>query len=91
MLFGVYSLVMIWTFINIKLFLWDQKRYTNFPVLVFYICAVTIMTARMVPYFNALTMYADLFENDSLFWSRPYLYNFGYIVALFVKVIMGFF
>lgn len=74
-----------------KIFLYDQKRYSNFAVLIFYICANIIMWSRSLSYFNALTNYAHFLQTDSQFWDRPYLYNFFYTVALFMKVIMGFF
>jgi hypothetical protein len=58
----IYTLFLTLTLLSASKYLFTQKRYTSFPILVFYICATTIQLSRMIPYLNALTMYAVAFD-----------------------------
>lgn len=51
---ALYLGVIIWTFVNMKLYLWDQKRYKTFSVLIFYILALVIEVSRLMMYINAI-------------------------------------
>ena len=86
----LYLVILAWTLINIKKYLIDQKRYKTFSVLIFYVCAVIIELSRILGYVNLITIYATDSMSTGI-WNQSYIYNFFYTVALFVKVILGFF
>ena len=84
-----YLLFLGWTLVNIKRYLIDQKRYKTFSVLIFYICVVIIEVCRLLQYTNNITMYST--DKITGIWGDVFVYNFTYVIALFVKVILGFF
>ena len=63
----LYSIVIVWTLVNTKLYLWDQKRYKTFSVLVFYIIAPIIEISRMLMYFNVIVMYSPKDHFSAIF------------------------
>ena len=86
---ALYFIIMIWTFINMKLYLWDQKRYKTFSVLIFYILALVIEVSRMIMYVNVIIIIsAEKFRGH---WSNVYFYDSFYVIAMFTKIILGFF
>ena len=86
---ALYLGVMIWTFINMKLYLWDQKRYKTFSVLIFYILALVIEVSRMIMYVNVIIIISA--TNPKGHWSDVYFYDSFYVIAMFTKIILGFF
>jgi len=88
-LISLYLLLLVWTLYNVKVYLWDQKRYKTFSVLIFYILALILESSRMLMYFNVI--YMDSSWDNSLLLNQYYIYNACYDIALFTKVIMGFF
>lgn len=81
---ALYTLFLVWTLVNTKLYVCDQKRYKTFSVLIFYVLAVVILTSRIAMYFNVLTIYGTVFDNWPYFWKVPFVYNFFYVVTMFV-------
>ena len=86
---ALYFGVMIWTLINMKLYLWDQKRYKTFSVLIFYILALVIEVSRMIMYVNLIIIISA--TNPKGRWSDFYFYDSFYVIAMFTKIILGFF
>ena len=84
-----YLVFLGWTAANIKRYLIDQRRYKTFSVLIFYVCALIIELCRLLQYTNNITIYAT--QKITGIWGNTYVYNFCYVIALFVKVILGFF
>lgn len=85
----LYLLVTFWTFYNIKKYLLDQKRYKVFCVLTFYILAVIIEVIRISMCFNCIVIYGNF--NLGQFLKKAYIYDVGYIVAMLLFVMLGFF
>ena len=52
----LYILIAVWTLVNVKRYLIDQKRYKTFSVLVFYVLAFVIELSRMLMYSNVIVM-----------------------------------
>ena len=52
----LYILIAVWTLVNVKRYLIDQKRYKTFSVLVFYVLALVIELSRMLMYANVIVM-----------------------------------
>ncbi len=84
----IYLVFLAWVVRNIKLFLWDQRRYKNFGVLVFYVLTVTIVCCRILMWTNNIII---LKGNHASFWQYPYIYNFCYVITMFLILIIGFF
>jgi len=52
----LYILIAVWTLVNVKRYLIDQKRYKTFSVLIFYVLALVIELSRMLMYSNVIVM-----------------------------------
>ncbi len=52
----LYIFIAVWTLVNVKRYLIDQKRYKTFSVLVFYVLALVIELSRMLMYSNVIAM-----------------------------------
>ena len=52
----LYIFIAVWTLVNVKRYLIDQKRYKTFSVLVFYVLALVIELSRMLMYSNVIVM-----------------------------------
>lgn len=52
----LYISIAVWTLVNVKRYLIDQKRYKTFSVLVFYVLALVIELSRMLMYSNVIVM-----------------------------------
>lgn len=79
-----------WTCVNIKVYLVDQRRYKTFSVLVFYIITIVVEISRILMYINVIMLL--IWKNKiSPAFVDLYVYNVCYVVALFSKIIMGFF
>ena len=50
----IYLLLLVWTLVNVKRYLVDQKRHKTFSILIFYILAISTEISRLVMYFNQL-------------------------------------
>lgn len=50
-----YGVLLIWTLIQAKLYLVDQRRYRNSQTTIFYVLAIAIEAGRIVQYFNFIT------------------------------------
>ena len=46
----------VWTLINVKRYLIDQRRYKTFSVLIFYVLAFVIELSRMSMYINVILL-----------------------------------
>ncbi len=57
----------------------------------FYILAVVIILSRLLQYANVITIYAANVNTQSSLWEHVYIYDFFYVIAMFTKVILGFF
>jgi hypothetical protein len=84
---GVYVLFLAWAVLNIKLFLWDQRRYRNFGILIFYVLTVIIVFCRILMWINGIVVQMG---SHSSFWQYPYVYDFCYVVTMFLILIIGF-
>lgn len=61
-------------------------------MLIFYILAIIIILSRFAQYVNVITIYGPHIRYKvSHFWREPYIYDFFYVIAMFTKVILGFF
>ena len=59
-------------------------------MLIFYTLAALITLCRMVQFANVILIFWQTsLIND--FWRKPFVYNFSYVVCMFLLVIMGFF
>jgi hypothetical protein len=72
-----------------KLYLWDQRRYKTFSVLIFYILALVIEVSRIIMYVNVIIIISA--EKIRGHWSDIYFYDSLYVIAMFTKIILGFF
>ena len=88
---AIFLIILIWTLRNSKLYLWDQGRYNTFQVLIFYILTITILLSRILQYFDCITAFSFIFKNLSNIWLDLYIYNFLYVVTMFLLVILGFY
>jgi hypothetical protein len=79
-----------WTCVNIKVYLVDQRRYKTFSVLVFYIISIVVEISRILMYINVIMLVIWGNKINPAF-GYLYVYNVCYVVALFSKIIMGFF
>ena len=84
-----YSALLVWTLIDFKRFVIDQKRYRTFAVWIFYVCAIIIELLRCLMFANNFTVYASPDIGGIL--CQLYVYNFCYTISLFVIVILGFY
>jgi hypothetical protein len=58
----LYLIMTVWTLVNVKRYLIDQKRYKTFSVLIFYVLAFVIELSRISMYTNVILM---------TFWTWP--------------------
>jgi len=86
----LYLAITFWTLNNIKIYLIQQKRYKTFSVLTFYVLAIVIELSRILMYSNVIVLF---------FWEQKikpafsglYVYDVCYVVAMFAKIMMGYF
>ena len=88
-LMGCYLMLLAVTLGCLKLYLYKQRRSTQ--VFWFYVCAVSIEIARLLQWTNVLSIYAEAFDSARDFWTHAYVFNFCYVVAMFLKLIVGFY
>jgi len=49
---SIYVLLLVWTIINVKKYLIDQRRFKTFSILIFYILAAATEVSRLIMYLN---------------------------------------
>jgi hypothetical protein len=86
---ALYALVLLWTLANFKIYVVDQKRYKTSSVLTFYILAIAIVISRILMFVNVITIYSV--TSAMAFWKEPYVYDFNYVICMFLIVVMGFY
>lgn len=53
--------------------------------------AFLIEVSRILMYMNVIVMYDDKFIDASSIWVNACIYNFNYVIVMFLKLILGFF
>jgi hypothetical protein len=81
-----FTVLFVWTVMQAYRYL-SQLKYRCLSVVSFYTCALTIEVARIAMYSNMIA----IFNISEGFLSHAYISNFAYVVAIFMKVILGFF
>ena len=86
----LYLAITFWTLNNIKIYLIQQKRYKTFSVLTFYVLAIVIELSRILMYSNVIVL--SFWEQKiKPAFSGLYVYDVCYVVAMFAKIMMGYF